>query len=360
MYAGRMTLSKFVIEQLQDQDDHGQLAALLVDITAAVKAIAAMTAKGGLGGYWGRVPASGSHGSGPMKLELMAHEEILRSCEWGGQLAGMMSRKMDRPHAIPEDYKRGKYLLLYDPLGASSNFDLNGSVGTIFSVLPHAGGEPRLEDYLRPGRELAAAGYAIYGPATMLVLTVGKGTHAFTLDREIGNFVLTHTDLRVSADTDEFAVDMSNERYWEKPVQRYVTECKDGRAGVREREFNMRWIASVVADVHRILMRGGVFMDPRGVNDPPRRSGLRLQYVANPMALIVEQAGGLASTGREPLLDLIPGDMKEHAPVVLGSRNEVERIVRYHREFDEGTEPYVSPLFNERSLFRDEGQSAKR
>jgi fructose-1,6-bisphosphatase I/sedoheptulose-1,7-bisphosphatase len=355
MSPGRMTLSKFLIEQLADSRDHGQLAALLVDITAAIKAIAAMTAKGALGGYWGR-----EAGDGPVKVDLLAHEEILRSCEWGGQLAGMMSRKMARPHPIPPGQardQRGKYLLLFDPLGASSNFDLNASVGTVFSVLPHRGGEPAMKDYLRPGRELAAAGYAIYGPATMLVLTVGKGTHAFTLDREIGNFILTHPDLRVPDDTNEFAIDSSNARFWEKPVQRYVAECQAGKAGVREHDFNMRWIASMVADVHRILMRGGIFMDPHATNDPPRRGGLRLMYVAAPMALIVEQAGGLASTGRRRLLDLEPADLREHAPVILGSRNEVERIERYHKEFDEGTDqPYESPLFNERSLFRDEAR----
>jgi fructose-1,6-bisphosphatase I/sedoheptulose-1,7-bisphosphatase/fructose-1,6-bisphosphatase I len=355
MAANRMTLSKFLIEQLQDQQDHGQLAALLVDITAAIKAVAAMTAKGALGGYWGRVPASGTHGSGPMKLEVMAHEEIQRSCEWGGQLAGMISRRLDRPHSIPPEYKRGRYLLLFDPLGASTNFDLNASVGTVFSVLPHRSGEPKAGDYLRPGRELAAAGYAIYGPATMLVLTVGKGTHGFTLDREIGNFILTHSDLRIPEDTAEFAIDMSNERFWEPPVQRYVAECKAGAAGAREREFNMRWIASMVADVHRVLMRGGVFMDPRGVNDPPHRAGVRLLYEAGPLAFIVEQAGGCASTGRDRLLEVEPAELMQLVPAILGSKNEVERVARYHREFDEGTDkPYDSPLFKERSLFRDE------
>jgi fructose-1,6-bisphosphatase len=230
-------------------------------------------------------------------------------------------------------------------------------VGTIFSVFDHGkGAAPVTADYLKPGKGQVAAGYAIYGPATIMVLTVGQGTYGFTLDREIGNFVLTHPNMRVPEETDQFAINTSNERFWEPPVQRYVEECKAGKTGVRGRDFNMRWIASMVADVHRILMRGGVFAYPR---DEKNKSGrLRLMYEANPMALLIEQAGGAASTGRGRILDEQPQGLHQRVPVVLGSKREVERIEQYHREFDTGTDkPFVSPLFNERSLFRKEARA---
>jgi fructose-1,6-bisphosphatase len=347
MHSGRTTLSKFLIEQLSDQADHGQLAGLLVDIAAAIKAIAAMTAKGALGVH--------QPGARKVALEEMAREEILRSCEWGGLVAGMASKCYEQPYAIPAEYKRGRYLLLFEPLAGAANFDVNTSVGTLFSVIAYTGEPaPTARDYLQPGRTQVAAGYAIYGPATMLVLTVGKGAHGFTLDREVGNFILTHPDLRIPEDTSKFAVNTGNERFWEPPVQRYVSECKAGSTGIRARDFSMRWIASVVADVHRILLRGGLFMFPRDQKEPGKPGRLSLMFEANPLALVVEQAGGLASTGRARVLDVAPGALDEHVPVVLGSRNEVERIERYHKEFDEGTDqPYDSPLFKERSLFRD-------
>jgi fructose-1,6-bisphosphatase I / sedoheptulose-1,7-bisphosphatase len=228
------------------------------------------------------------------------------------------------------------------------------SVGTIFSVLRHDSDDaPNLPDYLQTGRQQVAAGYAIYGPATMLVISVGKGTHGFTLDREIGNFILTHPNLQIPAETSEFAINTSNARYWESPVHRYVTECQEGHAGPRGRDFNMRWIASMVAEVHRILMRGGVFMYPRDTKDPGKPGRLRLMYEANPIAMLIEQAGGMASTGRSAILELAPTALHERVPVIIGSSTEVQRIERYHDEFDSGTDkPYVSPLFNERSLFR--------
>ncbi|HUS25607.1 MAG TPA: class 1 fructose-bisphosphatase [Candidatus Binatia bacterium] len=354
---GRTTLSKFLIEQLQE--DHAQLAALLVDVAAAIKAVAAMTAKGALGGNWTRLQGGAS--DAPMKLDVMAHEEVVRSCEWGGLVAGMVSAKALAPHEIPPDYKRGRYLLLFDPLGGTQNFELNMPIGTLFSVFEHRGTlPPGPADYLKPGRDQVAAGYAIYGPATMLVLTVGKGTHGFTLDREIGNFVLTHPELRIPADTSEFAVNTSNERFWEPPVQRYVRECKAGSTDIRARDFTMRWIASHVADVHRILMRGGMFMSPRDMHAPERRGRISLLFTASPLAFLVEQAQGHASTGRERILDVTPEALDEPIPMFLGSAHEVERIERYHRDYDQGAdEPYVSPLFNERSLFRDTSASRR-
>jgi fructose-1,6-bisphosphatase len=360
MYQGRTTLSKFLIQQLHHRPDGGRLAGLLVDVAAAVKAISALTARGALAQP--AKPAAdeiNASGDAQKPLDILANEAVVSHCEWGELLAGMVSEEMDSVYQIPSQFARGPYLLVFDPLDGSSNIDVNVSVGTIFSVLKHDKPEPpRAADFLQPGTEQVAAGYAIYGPATMLVLTVGSGTHGFTLDREIGNFILTHPDLRVPAETSEFAINTSNARFWEPPVQRYVTECQAGKSGIRGRDFNMRWIASLVAEAHRILMRGGVFMYPRDTRDPSKPGRLRLLYEANPIGMVIEQAGGRASTGRGRILDEPPHALHERVPVILGSAQEVERIERYHREYDCGEDtPYVSPLFNERSLYRPEAQA---
>ncbi|MGA8008382.1 MAG: class 1 fructose-bisphosphatase [Thiomonas sp.] len=356
MQSGRTTVSKFLIEQLHGTDDQADLAALLVDVTAAVKAISAMTSKGALGGYLGALDTQNVQGEVQKKLDVLSNDAMIQACEWGGLVAGMASEEMDDPYELPKAYERGPYLLIFDPLDGSSNTDVNVSVGTIFSVLRHTKiGDPTVTDFLRPGVEQVAAGYAIYGPSTMLVLTVGKGTHGFTLDREIGNFILTHPHLQIPADTSEFAINTSNERFWEPPVQRYVAECKAGKTGIRERDFNTRWIASMVADVHRILMRGGIFMYPKDAKDPSKPGRLRLMYEANPIGFIIEQAGGAASTGRGRILEVQPTSLHQRVPVMLGSKNEIERLERYHAEYDRGEDKaFESPLFKERSLYRDE------
>ena len=358
MFTRRTTLSKFLIEQLKTTPDGQALAALLVDVAAAIKAISAVAAKGALDGHVGSLDTVNVQGEVQKPLDVLTNEIVLRHCDWGGLVAGIASEEMEKPFDIPAEYARGRYLLLFDPLDGSANIDLNVAVGTIFSVLVHGKEEaPAEADYLQPGSRQVAAGYAIYGPSTIMVLTVGHGTHGFTLDREIGNFILTHPNLQVPEETDQFAINTSNERFWEPPMQRYVEECKAGKTGPRGRDFNMRWIASMVADVHRILIRGGVFSYPRD-NKANKCGRLRLMYEANPMALLIEQAGGAASTGRGRLLDVQPAQLHQRVPVVLGSRREVERIELYHREFDNGTDkPFVSPLFNERSLFRPEARA---
>lgn len=359
MQSGRTTVSKFLIEQLHGTDDQADLAALLVDVTAAVKAISAMTSKGALGGFLGALDTQNVQGEVQKKLDVLSNDAMIQACEWGGLVAGMASEEMDDPYVLPKEFERGPYLLIFDPLDGSSNTDVNVSVGTIFSVLRHAKiGDPTVADYLRPGVEQVAAGYAIYGPSTMLVLTVGKGTHGFTLDREIGNFILTHPNLQIPADTSEFAINTSNERFWEPPIQRYVAECKAGKTGERGRDFNTRWIASMVADVHRILMRGGIFMYPKDTKDPSKPGRLRLMYEANPIGMIIEQAGGAASTGRGRILEVQPTALHQRVPVMLGSKNEIERLERYHAEYDRGEDKaFESPLFKERSLYRDEARS---
>ena len=354
MHLGRTTLSKFLIQQLEGIEGSRDLGALLIDVAAAVKTISSMAAKGALGGYLGKAGTENVQGEQQVKLDVASNDVILKGCDWGGLVAVMAAEELDEPYPIPAEYPRGRFLLVFDPLDGSSNADVNVSVGTIFSILRHERKEaPKVGDFLQKGIEQVAAGYAIYGPSTMLVVTVGKGTHGFTLDREVGNFILTHPNLRIPEDTSEFAINTSNARFWEIPVHRYVTECQDGKSGERGRDFNMRWIASMVAEAHRILMRGGVFMYPRDTRDPEKPGRLRLMYEASPISFLVEQAGGAASTGRQRLMELLPHQLHQRVPVILGSKNEVERIVRYHWEHDKGIDRrYSSPLFNERSLFR--------
>ncbi len=354
MLYGRTTLSKFLIEQLRGDDALSDLSALLVDVAAAVKSISAMTSRGTLGGHLDATDIRDGQATTRERFNELANEAILNQCQWGGLVAGMVSEELEKPYAIPKEYPRGKYLLAFDPMDGSWNIDVNVAVGSIFSVLRYEGKTaPDVKAYLHKGREQVAAGYALYGPYTMLVLTVGRGTHGFTLDREVGNFVLTHEDMRIPAETSSFAINVSNSRFWEPPVHRYVEECKAGISGIREHDFNMRWVASIVGEVHRILLRGGVFLYPRDLKDPARDGRYRLVYEANAMSMLVEQAGGRASSGRQNILDLQPADLHHRTPVILGSRDEVERIERYHRDYDSGEDqPYESPLFNERSLYR--------
>ena len=369
--SNRRTLTQYLIEQRRRfPQASGALNALILDVALAMKAIARAVAFGELGDPMSRqlVLASKSHapvtnvqGEEQKALDVVSNEIFLRTTEWSGHLAGMGSEEMEAPYQIPTQYQRGKYLLVFDPLDGSSNIDVNVSVGSIFSILraPQAvidsGRDVTEADFLQPGTAQIAAGYAIYGPVTMLVLTVGSGVAGFTLDPNLGEFKLTHPDIRVPADTHEFAINSSNSRFWESPVKRYVDECLAGKTGPRSKDFNMRWIASMVAEAHRILMRGGVFMYPKDSRDPGRAGRLRLLYEASPIAFVIEQAGGRASTGRLPVLDVQPESLHQRIGLVFGSKNEVERIERYHRERDAGTDrPYVSPLFNERSLFRPE------
>ncbi len=356
MLYGRTTFSKFIIEdQRRMAQPDPQLTALLNDIQTACKHIAAAVAQGRLQQEQAAALAANGQGEEQKPLDLIANEIMLRNCEWGGELCGMLSEEMEAPYAIPRQYPRGEYLLLFDPLDGSSNLDVAVTVGTIFSVLraPEGMSTPGIEDFLQPGTSQVCAGYALYGPVTMLVVTMGRGVHGFTLDPAIGAFTLTHPDMRIPESSREFAINASNARFWEPPVRRYVDECVKGKTGPRADDFSMRWIACLVAEVHRILVRGGLFMYPRDTRDSTKPGRLRLLYEANPMALLIEQAGGSASTGRARLLDIAPTALHQRIPVVLGSKHEVERLERYHREYDAGEDrEFESPLFNVRSLFR--------
>jgi len=353
MLADRTTLTQFLIEERRRHPEaSGDLNALVVDVALACKAIAKAVAHGELSGVLGNAASVNVQGEAQKKLDIAANEIFLRTTEWGGVLAGMVSEELERPYAIPSRYPRGKYLLAFDPLDGSSNIDVNVAVGSIFSILraPTPGVDAAVSDFLQPGVQQVCAGYAIYGPSTMLVMTVGTGVHAFTLEPQLGEFILTHPNVTIAPATSEFAINASNHRFWEPAVRRYVDECLAGRTGPRGRDFNMRWIASLVAEAHRILMRGGVFMYPRDSKDPAKPGRLRLLYEANPIAFIVEQAGGAASTGRERILDVAPTDVHQRIPLVFGSREEVARVEQYHRDHNE--RPYDAPLFGERGLFR--------
>lgn len=355
----RTTLTQYLIEERRRfPGASGELNALLLDVAIACKRVARSVAFGALGNVLGDREQSGGatvnvHGETQKKLDVVSNELFVRMNESSGHLAGMASEELELPHQIPTHYPRGKYLLAFDPLDGSSNIDVNVSVGSIFSVLraPATGRDVLAGDFLQPGCTQVAAGYAIYGPMTMLVLSVGNGVSGFTLDPNIGEFMLTHPDLKVPADSREFAINSSNSRFWEPPIKRYVDECLAGRTGPRREDFNMRWIASLVAETHRILMRGGVFMYPRDSKDPDKPGRLRLLYEANPIGFVIEQAGGRASTGRQPVLQVQPGDLHQRIGFVFGSRNEVERIERYHQE--PAAQAMPDPLFVERGLFRN-------
>ncbi|MGC9560750.1 MAG: class 1 fructose-bisphosphatase [Brachymonas sp.] len=312
----------------------GDLRLLLEVVARACKRISNAVNKGALGGVLGSAGSENVQGEVQKKLDIIANEVLIEANEWGGHLAAMASEEMDTIYVVPSCYPQGEYLLMFDPLDGSSNIDVNVSIGTIFSVFKKPASQETVseQDFLQPGSQQVAAGYCVYGPQTTLVLTVGNGVAMFTLDRDLGSFVLTQDNVQIPADTREFSINMSNMRHWAPPVKRYIDECLQGSEGPRGKDFNMRWIASMVADVHRILTRGGIFMYPWDKRDPQKPGKLRLLYEANPMSWLVEQAGGMATTGQGRILDVQPHALHERVSVILGSRNEVERVQRYHEE----------------------------
>ncbi len=331
--AAKISLTRYLVEQ-QREEGHiqPQLRLLLEVVARACKSISQAVNKGALGGVLGGAETENVQGEMQKKLDIIANEVLIEANEWGGHLAAMASEEMDSIYLVPNRYPQGEYLLLFDPLDGSSNIDVNVSIGTIFSVLKKPDGDRGIEesDFLQPGNQQVAAGYCVYGPQTTLVLTVGDGVVMFTLDREQGSFVLTEEHVQIPADTKEFAINMSNMRHWAPPVKRYIDECLQGKEGVRGKDFNMRWVASMVADVHRILTRGGVFMYPWDKREPDKAGKLRLMYEANPMGWLIEQAGGAATNGRQRILDIQPTQLHERVSVILGSKNEVERVTSYH------------------------------
>ncbi|MDO9193094.1 MAG: class 1 fructose-bisphosphatase [Undibacterium sp.] len=331
----RISLTRHLVEEQRLNNTIPAELRLLIEVVArACKTISHAVGKGALGEVLGSAESENVQGEVQKKLDILSNEILLEANEWGGHLAAMASEEMETIHPIPNRYPMGEYLLLFDPLDGSSNIDVNVSIGTIFSVLKARDGmdAPTEQDFMQPGSKQVAAGYAVYGPQTMLVLTTGHGVNCFTLDREMGSWVLTQRNMQIPEDTQEFAINASNARHWHPPVTRYVNEMQEGATGPLGKDFNMRWIASMVADVHRILNRGGIFMYPADARDPGKPGKLRLMYEANPMSMIVEQAGGAATDGKQRMLDVQPTTLHQRVPVFLGSKNEVERVTRYHQE----------------------------
>jgi len=327
------SLSRYLVEQQRAKQNIPPELRLLLEVVArACKGISHAVNKGALGGVLGSAHSENIQGEVQKKLDIIANEVLIEANEWGGHLAAMASEEMDTIYVVPNRYPQGEYLLLFDPLDGSSNIDVNVSIGTIFSVLkkPESSDKVTESDFLQPGRAQVAAGYCVYGPQTTLVLTVGDGVAMFTLDREQGSFVLTQENVRIPEDTREFAINMSNMRHWDKPVADYIAECLAGSNGPRGKDFNMRWVASMVADVHRILTRGGVFMYPWDKREPDKPGKLRLMYEANPMGWLVEQAGGMATDGKQRILDIQPTLLHQRVSVFLGSKNEVARVTAMH------------------------------
>ena len=334
-----ITLSRWLIEQERSHGHiPGSLRLLIEQVARACKRISRTVSRAASSGALGSLGSENVQGEVQKQLDVIANDVLLEANEWGGHLAAMASEELETIHAIPHRFPRGEYLLMFDPLDGSSNIEVNITIGTIFSVLrlPDGVATVRAEHFLQPGRQQVAAGYCTYGPQTTLVLTLGNGVTAFTLDSDQGSFVLTEENLRIPASTREFAINMSNLRHWAPPVRRYIDECLAGSEGPRGKDFNMRWIGSMVADVHRVLQRGGVFMYPWDRREPDRAGKLRLLYEANPMALLVEQAGGMAIGGAEHILDIQPTELHQRASVMLGSRDEIERLHSYHLEAQAG------------------------
>lgn len=334
-----ITLNEFLkSEQAGNPASNPALCRVIQQIALASIKIAEAIEKGALTGSMGSLEAENVQGEVQKALDVITNDIFIEHLLQSGHVAGMVSEELPAPYVIPGQYlpeqTQEQFLLAFDPLDGSSNVNVNISVGTIFSILPwqNKSNKPQETDFLQPGHQQLAAGYALYGSSTMLVFTTGNGVNGFTLDRERNVFVLTHPQLQIPADTSEFSINASNQRFWEAPVQRYVAECLQGKTGVRGRDFNMRWVASMVAEIHRILLRGGVFMYPLDSKIAAQGGKLRLLYEANPMSLIIEQAGGQSSTGRQRILDLPPSGIHQRVPVILGAREEVNRIVGYHQD----------------------------
>lgn len=326
-----ISLSQF-LDQSPSSAHSSAIGAILQDIAQGCIAIANSIDQGALQGNMGSLDSENVQGEVQKALDLITNELLIEHLKQSGYVAGLASEEMDDIVQLPPKRSTRKpYLVLFDPLDGSSNVNLNISVGTIFSVLPSANHTPQLADFLQAGHQQVCAGYAMYGSSTMLVISIGHGVHGFTLDKASNTFYLTHPNMQIPVQTQEFAVNVSNYRFWQDAVKRYVDECLLGATGVRAKDFNMRWVASMVAEVHRILVRGGLFMYPMDSKAQTKHGKLRLMYEANPMSYLVEQAGGAASTGQQRILDLSPTELHQRVPVFMGSRDEVAQIESYHK-----------------------------
>lgn len=320
-----LNLSQFLEQQTGNLTP--ELAQVISTIAATCQTIDQALQKGALAGVLGSAQHENVQGEEQKKLDVISNDYLIDALKIHPQVGGLASEELDEFTPAKEN---GKYLVLFDPLDGSSNIDINMCVGTIFSILPAKNAVTKAEDFMQAGNQQVAAGYVLYGPSTMLALTVGAGTVFFTFDPETQQFLLTSENIQVAADTKEYAINSSNQRHWENPVKRYIEELLAGKTGPREKDFNMRWVACMVGDIHRILCRSGIFMYPYDLKDPKKAGRLRLMYEANPMSMLIEQAGGASTTGRVRILDIEPTDLHQRVPVIIGSKNEVDLVTGYH------------------------------
>ncbi|WP_375037873.1 class 1 fructose-bisphosphatase [Acinetobacter sp. RW6] len=320
-----LTLSQFLEQQKGNLTP--ELAQVIDTIATTCKTIDLALQKGALAGILGSAGNENVQGETQKKLDVISNDYLIDALKVHPQVGGLASEELDEFTPAQEN---GKYLVLFDPLDGSSNIDINMCVGTIFSILPAKNAVTQAEDFMQAGTQQVAAGYVLYGPSTMMALTVGNGVAFFTLDPETQTFLLTTDNVQVAADTQEFAINASNQRHWEDPVKQYIDELLAGKNSIREKDFNMRWVACMVGDIHRILCRSGIFLYPYDLKDPKKAGRLRLMYEANPMSMLIEQAGGASTTGRVRILDIEPTELHQRVPVIIGSKNEVERVTSYH------------------------------
>jgi fructose-1,6-bisphosphatase I len=316
------------VEHIFEQNQTPKPLVLAINaVLEASKEIAFLLQKGAMSGILGSAEQENVQGETQKKLDVISNDllkDILKACP---VVAGIASEEEDLP--VPAN-KDGEFLVIFDPLDGSSNIDINVTVGTIFSILPSNGNDASQEStYLQSGRQQLAAGYVLYGPSTLLVMTTGQGVDVFTLDPETQEFVLTESQSTITPTTQEFAINMSNQRFWAESIQNYVGDLLQGEEGKLGKRYNMRWVAAMVAEVHRIINRGGIFMYPWDSRDPAKPGKLRLMYEGNPMSMLVEQAGGLSSNGEIAIMDVVPEHIHQRVPVILGSKEEVEIALQY-------------------------------
>ena len=320
-----ITLSQFLEQKTGNLTP--ELAQVIETIGNTCKAIDQLLQKGALAGVLGSAQHENVQGEEQKKLDVISNDYLIDALKVHPHVGGLASEELDEFTPAQEN---GEFLVLFDPLDGSSNIDINMCVGTIFSILPAQNAVTKAEDFMQPGTNQAAAGYVLYGPSTMMALTVGAGVVFFTFDPETQEFLLTSENIQVAADTKEYAINASNQRHWEEPVKRYIAELQDGKTSVRGKDFNMRWVACMVGDIHRILCRSGIFLYPYDTKDPKKAGRLRLMYEANPMSMLMEQAGGASTTGRVRILEIQPTELHQRVPVVIGSKNEVDLVTHYH------------------------------
>ncbi|BFM35857.1 class 1 fructose-bisphosphatase [Acinetobacter towneri] len=320
------TLSQFLQQQTGNLTT--ELAQVIETIANTCKTIDQTLQKGALAGVLGSAQNENVQGEEQKKLDVISNDYLIEALQKHPNVGGLASEELDEFTPAQEN---GQYLVLFDPLDGSSNIDINMCVGTIFSILPAKNAVTQAADFMQAGTQQVAAGYVLYGPSTMMALTVGAGVVFFTFNPESQEFLVTADNIQVAADTKEYAINASNQRHWEAPVKRYIDELLAGKTGPREKDFNMRWVACMVGDIHRILCRSGVFMYPYDLKDPKKAGRLRLMYEANPMSMLMEQAGGAATTGRVRILDIQPTDLHQRVPVIIGSKNEVDLVSSYHQ-----------------------------